>query len=64
MIALDNNTVIKHLVDLTKDMVTIKNNIEQLQNSVDPNWKKLFNTAIYLVKECTNEISKIAFELK
>ncbi len=64
MIAVDNNKVIKHLVDLTKDMVAIKNNIEQLQNSVDPNLKELFNTAIYLVKECTNEISKIAFELK
>ena len=52
------------MLDLTKDMVAIKNNIEDLQNSVDSNFKNLFNTAIYFVKECTNEISKIAFELK
>ncbi|MFX0136310.1 MAG: hypothetical protein ACFFDN_21900 [Candidatus Hodarchaeota archaeon] len=61
---MDNNTIIKRLLDLTKDMVAIKNNIEELQNSVDENFKHLFNTAIYLVKECTNEISNIAFELK
>ena len=64
MFILDNNTVIRRLVDLTKDMMAIKNDIEKLQNSVDSNLKDLFNTALYLVKECTNEISKIAFELK
>lgn len=64
MISLDNNKIISRLVDLTKDIIVIKTNIEEIQYNADNNTKGLFDYALYLLKECINEVSKIGFELK
>ncbi|MHA1377872.1 MAG: hypothetical protein ACTSRG_05780 [Candidatus Helarchaeota archaeon] len=61
---MNNNKIISRLVDLTKEIIAIKSDIEKMQCSVDNNYKDLFNYAIYLLKECINEVSKIGFELK
>lgn len=64
MIILDNNKVVQRLLDLVKDLMVMRNNIQELQNRVNDHQKDLFNYALYLIKECISEVSKIGFELK
>ncbi|MHA1298177.1 MAG: hypothetical protein ACTSO9_01905 [Candidatus Helarchaeota archaeon] len=61
---MNNNEIIKRLVTISKEIMAIRANIQELQYRVDDHSKYLFDNAINLLKDCIHEVSKIGFKIK